>query len=474
MAFNPDLNQLVCAYCGTTQSIEHTTLGAPAEQKFDDFWNEQHTQLAALSTTAMEVNCPGCHASIAFEPPDVAGDCPFCGTSIVAQPRTANPVVSPNGILPFQFGKKEAQKKIRQWLGKLRFAPNGLKKMAQNEGLQGVYLPFWTYDCKTINRYDGKRGTYYYVDVRYTTTDSDGKTVTRTRQERRTRWKSVSGSVSHFCDDILVAATNAIEKSRMEQLKPWDLNKLVPYKPSYLAGFKAQRYEANLKQGFEIAKEEGIQQDIHGAIRRDIGGDTQQILSVHTTYHDITFKHILLPIWIASYRFKNKQYQVIINAETGEVLGDRPWSKLKIFGAAFGAASIALFAQCMGGISQLDAPSSSPSPPVPTQSAPQPSSTQPTVPNTSSSPSPSTTSTESSVLSPQPSAAFQQAINLANEAAIQTQSAQSTQQWQQVANLWIQSIELLKKVPASSPNYSTAQQKIQEYQTNLNYARQQL
>ncbi|MEB3211302.1 MAG: TFIIB-type zinc ribbon-containing protein [Leptolyngbyaceae bacterium] len=475
LEFDPDTNQLVCSFCGTTQTIEHSTLGGPVEQNFDDFWDAEHTQLAALSTTAMEVSCPGCHASITFEPPDVAGDCPFCGTSIVAQPRTANPVMTPNGVLPFQFGKKEAQKKIRAWLGKLRFAPNGLKKMAQNDGLQGVYLPFWTYDCHTTSRYTGKRGTYYYVDVSYTTTDSNGKTVRRTRQERRTRWRSVSGSVSHFCDDILVAATHAVEKKRMEQLKPWDLEKLVPYKPSYLAGFKAQRYEANLKQGFEIAKEEGIKHDIDAAIRRDIGGDTQQILSVQTTYHDIKFKHILLPVWIASYRFKNKQYQVIINAQTGELLGDRPWSKLKIAGAAAGATILALFAQCAGPIlNQLDSPSSSPSRPVPTQSVPQPPSPQPVVPAPAPSSSTPTKPASPPSASSQPSAAYQQAINLAGQAATQTQVAQSAQDWQQIANLWIQSIELLKQVPSSSPNYATAQQKIQEYQVNLNYARQQL
>ncbi|MEM9450633.1 MAG: hypothetical protein AAGA75_19165 [Cyanobacteria bacterium P01_E01_bin.6] len=461
LEFDPDINALVCSYCGTTQTIEHTTLGQPAEQNFDDFWNAQHTQLAALSTTAMEVSCPGCHASIAFEPPDVAGDCPFCGTSIVAQPQTANPVMTPNGVLPFQFGRKEAQQKIRQWLGKLRFAPNGLKKMAQNDGLQGVYIPFWTYDCNTTSQYNGQRGTYYYVDVSYTTTDSNGKTVRRTRKERRTRWKSVHGRVTHFCDDILIAATHAVDKSRLEQLKPWDLQKLVPYKPSYLAGFKAQRYEANLKQGFEIAKEEDIKNDVYGAVRRDIGGDTQQITSVQTSYSDITFKHILLPVWMASYRFKNKQYQVVINAQTGELLGDRPWSKLKIFGSAIAVASIALFTQCVGPIVEnFNSPRPSTPQPTPTQTIPQSPSPTPLKPQTNP--------------DPQTSAAFQQAINLAGQAAAQTQTAQSPQQWQQISNLWIQSIELLKQVPSSSPDYAVAQQKIQEYQVNLNYARQKL
>ena len=65
-------------------------------------------------------------------------------------------------------------------------------------------------------------------------------------------------------------------------------------------------------------------------IKKDIGGDEQRIYSVNTKYNDITFKHVLLPIWISAYRFKNKVYRFLINGRTGEVQGERPWSVWKI------------------------------------------------------------------------------------------------------------------------------------------------
>ncbi len=467
LEYDPGSKDLVCAYCGSSQAIAPTLTEQVTEQTYAHFLNEKHTQIAALSQSAMEATCPGCQASITFEPPDVAGDCPFCGTAIVAQTHSANPVITPGGVLPFQFGRKQAQQKIRHWLGKLRFAPNGLKKMAQNEKLQGVYLPFWTYDSDTSNRYKGQRGEYYYVTVTYTDTDSEGKKVTKTRQERRTRWHSASGVVTKFFDDILIAATEAVNTKRLEQLEPWNLEKIAPYDPSYLAGFKAQRYQTNLKDGFEIAKSKMVP-DIRSAICRDIGGDTQRIHSIKTTYHQTTFKHILLPVWMASYRFKNKRYQVMINAQTGEVLGDRPWSVLKIAAAVLSVSLVALviFLARTGQLSFDFRPESQPRRSNPTQPVLPPPNSAPTTPaQPPSETTPSPTSTDE---------AFRRGINIATNAANRTQTAQSLQEWEQVANLWIQSIEQLKQVPASSPNYAIAQQKVQNYQANLNYARQQI
>ncbi|MBV9774716.1 MAG: hypothetical protein JO040_12240, partial [Gemmatimonadetes bacterium] len=62
----------------------------------------------------------------------------------------------------------------------------------------------------------------------------------------------------------------------------------------------------------------------------DIGGDEQRIHSTDTRYDDVTFKHILLPVWISAYRYREKVYRRLVNARTGEVQGERPWSWIKI------------------------------------------------------------------------------------------------------------------------------------------------
>ena len=39
---------------------------------------------------------------------------------------------------------------------------------------------------------------------------------------------------------------------------------------------------------------------------------------------------MLLPVWASAYRYRGKRYQFIVNGQTGEVQGERPWSWLRI------------------------------------------------------------------------------------------------------------------------------------------------
>ena len=113
---------------------------------------------------------------------------------------------------------------------------------------------------------------------------------------------------------------------------------MVPYSPEYLAGFQAEGYSVDLEQGFVEAREK-MDRVIARDVRFDIGGDRQRIHSIDTTLRDITFKHILLPVWMAAYKYRGKSYRFVINARTGQVQGERPYSAWKIaFAALIGLA----------------------------------------------------------------------------------------------------------------------------------------
>jgi len=340
LAFNPKVGKLKCDYCGWEDDIPDT--GAAVEERsYTEHLNANATQLAALSTTALEVGCNKCGATLTFEPPQTAGQCPFCAAAIVSHPQQASPTLVPEAIIPFALGRREARKALQNWIQSRWFAPKDLKALAQQERLQGVYLPFWTYDAQTVSRYTGDRGDYYYETETYTETNSEGETETKTREVQHTRWRAVSGRVSRSFDDILVPGTTLLNGARLQALQPWHLKEsLRPYNPSYLAGFEAQRNQISLKAGFAKAKPM-IEAGIRRSVKRDIGGDEQRIDSVSTTYSEITFKHILLPVWLTAYRYQNQQYQVTINACTGEVQGDRPYSTLKFVLAVIAGIAIA-------------------------------------------------------------------------------------------------------------------------------------
>lgn len=334
LAFAPDVAQLQCGYCGWEDTTPPANPGKVQERAYDRYFQTQATQLVTLSNTSLSVDCDNCGANITFEPPKTAGQCPFCAAAIVAQGHSPDPVLAPEGLVPFAVGRRDAQNHIKKWLSKLWFAPNALKKLAQPEKIQGVYLPFWTYDAQTKSRYRGEHATYYYTTETYTDTDSDGKSVQKTREVRHTRWRSAQGNVSRFFDDVLIPGTTLVERRRLDALQPWGFpDSVKAYDASYLAGFEAQRAQVTLEQGFEQAQ--GVMAErIREDVRRDIGGDEQRIHSVSTDYSQVTFKHLLLPVWMASYRYKNKSYQVLVNALTGQVQGDHPYSVWKVTLAA--------------------------------------------------------------------------------------------------------------------------------------------
>ena len=329
MQFDPETGGMKCAFCGHTEALGPSTVEIHAHPLADALGQSNSALLTPLSAQAFEVSCASCGSTVLFEPPEVAGACPFCGTAIVAQPKAADPLIAPDAVLPIKVVKTAAQKEVRSWLSSRWFAPSALKRMAESEGIGGVYLPFWTYAADTASHYKGQRGEYYWVTENYTETDSNGNSVQRSREVRHTHWYSATGQVARNFDNVLIPATKAVNESRLNALAPWDLEALRPYEPAYLAGFKAQRYQVQVPEGFEEAKEvmaEAIQQDVV----EDIGGDEQRVDHIDTQYSNTTFRHLLLPVWIGAYRFQGKVYQVAVNARTGEVQGERPYSAAKI------------------------------------------------------------------------------------------------------------------------------------------------
>ena len=212
----------------------------------------------------------------------------------------------------------------------LWWAPNKLKKASLDpQNTKGLYAPYWTFDAQLSANYTGQRGDYYYVSVPYTTT-VNGKTVTRMRRERRTRWTPAAGTVSGFVDDTLVKASQQKSGRIPKKIAQWNLKELQPFDSGFLVGFVTEKYTIPLKEGHLESTEEAKKIADRWA-RRDIGGDTQRVSSLDMTLSEETFKHILLPVYISAYQYNGKRYNFFVNGQTGTISGQRPYSFWKIF-----------------------------------------------------------------------------------------------------------------------------------------------
>ncbi len=322
MQFDAASSALLCPYCGYKKKIESG--GATIEeQDFYRFLRPGAERLQPLASNAMQVTCETCGATVTFIPPETSRNCDFCGGKIVAQPKSADPLVAPEGVIPFSVTSQIASAQLKSWINSRWFAPSNLKILAQPDKIGSVYIPYWTFDADSYSRYTGQRGEYYYVTEHY---EENGEE--RTREVRNTNWSSASGAVSRHFDDLYIPATKSLLPDYVKKLN-WEFSALVPYEPAYLAGHKAQTYQVSLEEGFELFKQ-SAGAIIYNDVRHDIGGDEQRVDNVGTDYSNITFKHLLLPVYAGAYRYNNKVFQIVVNGRTGEVQGERPYSWLKI------------------------------------------------------------------------------------------------------------------------------------------------
>lgn len=321
LVFSPGTTALACPYCEAQNEIDPAA--APVEEL--DFAAYAERALAAQADAAatadqIVTHCDTCGADVQFPENVTSHTCPFCSSPVVATGRSVKHI-KPNAVLPFRLQQAEAKQAYERWLGGLWFAPSDIKKSTRLEArLAGVYLPYWTFDADVTTRYAGQRGDYYYVTV--------GSGENR-RRERRTRWRPARGTVQNRFDDVLVPAALSLPHDQLVKLEPWDLKDAVPYDDAFLAGFRAESYGVDLVQGFAVARTLMLPV-IRQTVRRDIGGDEQRIDAMQHREDDVTFKHLLLPVWISSYRYRTKLFQILINARTGEVIGKRPYSAPKI------------------------------------------------------------------------------------------------------------------------------------------------
>lgn len=325
---------LECQYCGHNNEIENQ---AEAFRELDLNIALQRLQLSRTTKPEVRViSCPNCAAQFALDAHIHAGECPFCATNVVTTTGNSK-VLKPRALLPFGVTQDQAKVSYTKWMSKLWFAPSALKKYAKADAkLNGIYIPYWTYDSDTSTAYVGQRGDVYYVTQSYRTT-VNGRSVVKRRQVPKVRWTPVRGRTSRHFDDVLIGATRTLPRKITDWLQPWDLQNLVPYTEEYLSGFSSEVYQVELDEGFNLAQKT-MDRIIKTDVVNAIGGDQQRVSGLNTQHSDTTFKHVLLPLWSAGFVYRDKTYRFVVNGRSGKVRGERPYSALKIFFAGSAAA----------------------------------------------------------------------------------------------------------------------------------------
>ncbi len=327
--WDPAKKALVCRYCGSV-SPANIELSATGEETI-----VEHDLVAALreipdaargwQAEKTQVKCQSCQAISVFDVGRVGQRCDFCGSSALVPYEEVKEAFRPESLLEFKISEDQVRDAIRQWYGSHWFAPGELKSRAMTDTVRGVYIPYWTFDAQTHADWTAESGYYYYETEEFT--DSEGRRSTR--QVQKVRWSRSAGELDHFFDDELVPASRGVQADLLREVEPFPTKELKPYNPGFLSGWVVERYQIDLVNAAQSARE-GMQKKLEGLCAKHIPGDTYRNLQVAADFSAQTFKHILTPIWLLTYEFRGQSFQVVINGYTGSIAGKYPKSWVKI------------------------------------------------------------------------------------------------------------------------------------------------
>ncbi len=333
LKYKPGTTNISCDYCGHQETISLDSNGF-MELELHPYLNEMGAQRHSEEISML--HCKNCGANQHVEENYKSLHCVYCSMPLVLEDQYKEDWILPGAVLPFQIDQKKSHQIFKNWVKRLWFAPSNLKKAALDpQFTKGLYLPYWTFDAQLNASYSGQRGEYYYETRRVR--NSQGKMVSQ--RVRKTRWYPASGQVSGFVDDTLVEASKQRKGRIPSKIARWNLKLLQPFSSSFLRGFVTEKYTIPLKQGHLAAKGEA-ERIAKRWCRQDIAGDTQRVTHMDMRLSEETFKHILLPVYVSSYRFNSKEYNFFVNGENGSISGTRPYSFWKIFLAVLFGLSI--------------------------------------------------------------------------------------------------------------------------------------
>ncbi|MBN1536104.1 MAG: hypothetical protein JW908_05180 [Anaerolineales bacterium] len=328
MIINLD-GQLVCEYCGHEETLEQNHVADEAEQVLDFILPT--TRGHRWSETQQQLVCAQCGA-VSLLPEEVrATECPYCGSHQLITSEEISELIDPQVIAPAKISDQDAAKRIREWLGAGWFVPDDLRKLAQSFALRPAYYPFWTFD-----------GTLH---LKWTCEINEGSGDS-------SDWVPRDGVELEMFDDVLVPGIKSLLKENLADLEPFNLKEVVEFDPSFVAGWNALAYDHSLADASLVARQKVIRKIRSQLYSRVLPTKQKRNLKGGAIdWSGMTFKHVLIPLWLGSYTYQGKEYHIVINGCTGKIAGEKPLDMVKVGLAIFsGVVLLILFVMIIAGL----------------------------------------------------------------------------------------------------------------------------
>ena len=340
MEYDAGTDSLVCTHCGNREKVQDLEREQKEAQEQEQAQRESAGQAQGESSgspfggqegasdeaedaaygigteeTLSLYSCPNCGAQLIADQYTAATVCAYCGSPVVLQERVSHKA-APEYVVPFKLGKKEAKEVFRKWTKSGFFTPRVFSSESVLDTITGTYVPYWLYDC----------GVHMELSA----------AATRVETKRSSKKETVYTHHFHIEREIDMNfkripadASEKMPDSIMEKLEPFSYNELNEFSMPYLSGYMAECVngpaEAYSARAFERAREAAVI-----AAKNTIQGyATVSVLRESHEIHDVVSSYAMMPVWVLNYRFRDKNWQLFLNGQTGKKIGSLPVSRVK-------------------------------------------------------------------------------------------------------------------------------------------------
>jgi DNA-directed RNA polymerase subunit RPC12/RpoP len=327
MEFDSTSQSLKCGGCGTTISVE----------EYERQYGEQYKNKEQHTDANMKVyHCQSCGAELVADEYTSATICSFCGNPSLVEDRL-NGSFEPKSVIPFKIDREQAKQIYRGWVKKGPLTPKSLSTSSTIEKISGVYVPFWLYDFDARSQMEAKAEkvrTERHGDTEYIYTDHF----------------HVYRDVAAQFEKIPADASEKMADDTMDKLEPFKYEELVPFSMPYLSGYLSERYnytDEDMKSRVGKRVDKYITDITRGTIN---GYSSVSVMKNDISKNNKHNEYVLLPVWMLNYRYQGKDFQFVLNGQTGKIVADRPVSKGKAVAYAVLVFLIMMIITTLGGL----------------------------------------------------------------------------------------------------------------------------
>ncbi|MCF0110929.1 MAG: hypothetical protein HUJ58_03445, partial [Erysipelotrichaceae bacterium] len=336
--FGHGSQMLECDFCGNKFDLKEfdEAMKQENDQAAEEFEKDQNSQWDTSKLTddwgnaassMKSYTCPACGAELVCDATTAATCCPYCGNQTIVPGNFAG-TLKPEYVIPFKTDKKQAIEALKKHYEGKKLLPDSFASTNHIEEIQGVYVPFWMYDCLTYG------DTYYSATRTHVHRDSE-KEVTETEHFRLER----SGQLPF--EKVPVDASTKMPDSHMESIEPYDYRELKEFSMSYMPGFLANRYDESAEDCGQRMANRCAEAFLNEMNRTVFGYDSVGLTNKRIAVKKGNVHYAMLPVWLLATKWNGQNFLFAMNGQTGKLVGDLPtdkgkwWKYFFIFFAVF-------------------------------------------------------------------------------------------------------------------------------------------